>query len=219
LEAARGAQLASGEIDSLNEGESAPATPGAGLRPGHRVVHSAAPMRRQCSGPPPRGATIGCEAVISGHGNPGRRPRGSSGFQLFRFPRGPARTSRRSLAAAVRGDLAIWRPGKLRRCQDARFPGCQAARLRGVSATSGPRPGPRASSVAPRRLRSGRVGRARGAGMVASMGAARASLAGAGMRLQRKPTPVLAKASTAQGWRGLSGTRAIDGMRCAIISR
>ena len=39
----------------------------------------------------------------------------------------------------------------------------------------------------------------------------RASLAAAGMRLQRKPTPVLAKASTVWGWRGPSGRRAIDG--------
>jgi hypothetical protein len=47
--------------------------------------------------------------------------------------------------------------------------------------------------------------------MAAPMAPGRASPAGAGMRLQRKPTPELAKASTAQGWRGPSGTRAIDG--------
>jgi hypothetical protein len=73
------------------------------------------------------------------------------------------------------GNLANWKAGTL---------GIRAAR-RGAG-----RPGPLV-------LRSGRVGRARAAAMAPPMARRRASLAGAGMRLQRKPTPVLAKASTA----------------------
>jgi hypothetical protein len=133
---------------------------------------------------------------------PGIRPSvaGSPGCQVpdFQFlaRRRPRRAGERARAGAG-GNLANWKPGTLGIC---------AAR-RGA--------GRRGPAVA----RSARVGRTRAAAMASPMARRRASPAGAGMRLQRKPTPVLAKASTAQGWRGLSGTRAIDGMHCAIISR
>jgi len=49
------------------------------------------------------------------------------------------------------------------------------------------------------------------------MGRRRASLAGAGMRLQMKPTPVLAKASTAQGWRGPSKPVPAVKLICGLV--
>ena len=103
-----------------------------------------------------------------------RRPRGRkigrpSDYRKSGRSRGSAGARR-----GAGGNLADWKPGTL---------GVRAAR-RGA--------GRRGPAVA----RSARVGRTRAAAMASPMARRRASLAGAGMRLQRKPTPVLAKAST-----------------------
>ena len=98
------------------------------------------------------------------------------------------------------------RGAEIDRPSDFRKPG----RSRAITTRCGRRPGEletwnsgfraarrEAGRRRPAVARSGRVGRTRAAAMASPMARRRASLAGAGMRLQRKPTPVLAKAPTA----------------------
>jgi hypothetical protein len=100
----------------------------------------------------------------------------------------PIRSSRRVRRAENPG---TWKPGNLTpppAAQDARTPGCQVFIFHGVRGQTrrGRRAGPPAfpRTPGPPRTRSGREGRARGAGMAAPMGAPRASPAARGSRVQ-----------------------------------